>query len=100
LVELRTCGESKVEDFLNEVFSVVVDFEPDSFVGCSVGEVEGVGYFQTAFAHIGLFGLVFVGLENGSWGWCPGAVHVVAGDSSEEVALSGHLRGRQLARFA
>jgi hypothetical protein len=91
LVKLRVCGEGKVEDFLDEVFGVVVDFEPDSFVGCSVGEIEGVGYFEAAVAHILLFCPVFAGLENGSWGWCPWADNVVASKSREEVALSGHL---------
>jgi hypothetical protein len=76
---------------LNEVFGVVVDFEPDSFVGCSVGEMERIWDFEAAVAHILLFGLVFAGLENGSWGCCPGTDHVVASKSREEVALSRHL---------
>ena len=91
IVEFGGCGEGEIEDFLDELFGVVVAFEEYPGVGGFVCQVQSVGDVHAAFVHVGLFGLVVEGLEDCSGGWCPWADHVVIGKFSEEVNLGSHL---------
>jgi len=90
LVELRVCSESKVKDFLNELFGIVVNSEVDSVARSSVGKVESERDVLAALVHVVLFGFIFVSLEHSSRRRCPRADHVVVGEFGEKFAWSGH----------
>lgn len=96
LVELGVCSDCKVKDFLNELFSVVVDSEVDSVVRGSVGDLKSKRNVFAALVHVDLVGFVFRRLEHSSWGGCPWANHLVVSEFREKIAWSGHLCGRDL----